>query len=160
MVVKNIEKDITKKIIEYLKPFLNENNLILFDISFGREKTGRVLRITIDKDDINVDHCTLVSRFISKKLDEEDIIPYEKYTLEVSTPGLERPLKTIEDFKRFINKNCKIILKEKEEDGRKKYTGIIEEINNNIIKIFVEKENKRFEINFKNIKKANLEVKF
>jgi ribosome maturation factor RimP len=160
MVLKNFEKDICKNVSNFLKPFLKENNLILFDITFRREKTGRVLRVTVDKEDVNVDHCTLVSRHLSKWLDEQDIIPYENYHLEVSTPGLERPLKTIDDFIRFKGKYCKIVLKEKEEDGRKKYSGIIEEINNNEITIFVEKESKEFKIDFNNIKKANLEIVF
>lgn len=159
MMLKNQDKLICKKIAKFLTPVVEEMDLELFDLTFRRESSGRVLRVTVDKLGVNVDHCTEVSRKLSAWLDEDEtLIPYDQYSLEVSTPGLERPLRTIEDYQRFKDSCCSIALKEKEADGRKKYKGFIKEVEGHKISLFVESENKMFIINFDNIKKANLEI--
>ena len=73
-------------------PFIQENNFELVDTEFVKEGGNYYLRVYIDKPGgINIDDCELISRALSDKLDEEDYIE-EAYILEVSSPGLGRPL--------------------------------------------------------------------
>lgn len=76
-------------------------HLEIVDVEFRREAGGRVLRVFIDKPGgITLDDCQALSRALSRKLDEADPIA-DSYSLEVSSPGLDRPLKRPEDFHRF-----------------------------------------------------------
>src|SRR4051812_17213464 len=82
--------------------------LEIFDVQFRREAQGMVLRIRIDRpgpaatatDSVSVDDCAHVSRDLSAILDVEDVVP-TAYTLEVSSPGLDRPLRHAGDYERF-----------------------------------------------------------
>lgn len=89
--------------------------------------TGRhqLLRITIDKPG-GVTHgdCENVSRELSERLDAEDPIP-GTYNLEVSSPGVERPLKKFQDWERFTGQKAKVILKEPLEGNLKHFDGVI-----------------------------------
>lgn len=84
----------------------------------------RVLRIFIDRES-GVTHadCELVSNSVGAALDEADLIPGQ-YTLEVSSPGVERKLKTLRDFSRFAGKKAKILLREPLED-RRQWEGLL-----------------------------------
>lgn len=67
---------------------------LLYDLEFTGSGQGRTLRLYIDKESgVGIDDCTKVSRAINEQLDAEDIIPGGAYNLEVSSPGLERPLR-------------------------------------------------------------------
>lgn len=88
-------------------------------VSQGR---NTVLRIYIDKPDgINVDDCAQVSRHVSGVLDVEDPIA-EHYTLEVSSPGMDRPLFTLEQFQRYVGEKVAVRLRVPFE-GRRKFSG-------------------------------------
>jgi len=101
--------------------------LELFDLQFRREGHGWVLRIFIDAEKgISLDDCSAVSRELSTYLDIEDCIGHP-YHLEVSSPGLERPLRSLADFLRFQGKKAKVKL-HAELDGRKVYEGMIGEV--------------------------------
>ncbi|PLX65780.1 MAG: ribosome maturation factor [Denitrovibrio sp.] len=126
--MKRSNKYITDKIRPYILKALEEKGLDLFELTLRSERGGVVLRITIDKPEgPGIEDCTIASRAVSEFLDsDESNIPFDRYNLEVSTPGLERPLRSESDFKRFIGKKCKITNREKDKTGRKSYTGIIE----------------------------------
>jgi ribosome maturation factor RimP len=83
--------------------------LKLFSYSFS----GHILRVAIDKDNGNVSltDCEQASRALEKIFDEREMIT-QHYTLEVSSPGLDRPLKTREDYARFAGSKAKIVLNE------------------------------------------------
>lgn len=75
--------------------------LEIVDVEFRREPNGRILRVFIDKPDgITLEDCQALSRALSRRLDETDPIA-DSYSLEVSSPGLDRPLKRPRDFERF-----------------------------------------------------------
>ncbi|MFQ5780639.1 MAG: ribosome maturation factor RimP [Nitrospiria bacterium] len=96
------------KVKNVAEPLLHSLGVELFDMEYGGSPKGGVLRIFIDKKGgITLDDCEKVSRYLGKALDVEDLIPY-RYTLEVSSPGLNRPLKKREDFIRFAGKKVKI----------------------------------------------------
>ena len=99
---------INKRVEEVVLPVLEELGLELVELQFRREQSGWVLRLIIDKPDgINLDDCAVASRELSQLLDIEDFID-QAYNLEVSSPGLDRPLKSMADFHRFIGRKAKI----------------------------------------------------
>lgn len=82
--------------------------LEIVDVEYRREAGGRVLRVFIDKPGgITLDDCQALSRALSRKLDETDPIA-DSYSLEVSSPGLDRPLKRPEDFERFAGEDVHV----------------------------------------------------
>ena len=93
----------------FVAPLLEEMELELVEAQFKQE-SGWVLRLFIDRDGgVNVDDCAAVSRQVGTYLEAEDIIRHA-YTLEVSSPGAERPLKRLEDFVRFSGKKIRVKL--------------------------------------------------
>lgn len=107
-----------------VSPIMEENNFELVDVEYVKEGGSNYLRIYIDKEGgITVNDCELVSRQLSDLLDEDDFIP-EAYILEVSSPGLGRPLKKEKDLARSINKEVDVKLY-KQLNKQKEYTGIL-----------------------------------
>ncbi len=101
---------IVSLVSNYVLPILIENNFELYDIEFVKESNQYFLRVYIDSDNgININDCEKVSRTLSKILDEKDPIEHE-YILEVSSPGIERILKTDAHYKKYIGHNIKINL--------------------------------------------------
>lgn len=146
-----------------LAPILDEQKLELVDIEFKQVGHGHVLRIFIDKPGgISLDDCAEVSRELSVQLDVEDSIA-SRYTLEVSSPGLDRPLKNIQDFIRFKGKLAVVktveLIKDENGSPRKTFLGIIEEVDNGIIIIKL-KEGPLARIEMNKITKAHLEFEF
>jgi ribosome maturation factor RimP len=91
-----------------LIPITEEHKFELVDVEFVKEGTNQYLRAYIDKPGgITIDDCEVVSRALSDKLDQEDFIA-EAYILEVSSPGLGRPLKKEKDYARSIGKEIEI----------------------------------------------------
>ena len=116
-----------------------------------------VLRVFIDKvGGVNISDCAEMSRRLSLLLDVEDPIP-GGYVLEVSSPGLERPLFKEEDFVRFIGKEIRLVASEKIE-ARKHFVGYIRDFDDRLLKLECDKE--IYLIPFQKIKKANLVYRF
>lgn len=102
--------DYEKKAEELIIPLIKKNNFELVDTEYVREGGNYYLRYYIDKENgINVDDCELISRAVSDLLDKEDFIE-DSYILEVSSPGLLRPLKKPRDFERSIGRQVEIKL--------------------------------------------------
>jgi ribosome maturation factor RimP len=130
------------------------------DLEWKRERRGWILRIFIDKPTgITVEDCAKVSSLVGKILDEEDFI-HHSYTLEVSSPGIERPLTKKEHFERFAGEKAKITLKNPVE-GRKNFTGLLLGVKEGDL-VVIEVEGKTWEFPLTEIKKARLqpEIKF
>ena len=113
-----------KRAEELLMPISTEKNLELVDIEYVKEGSSWYLRAYIDKEGgVDINDCEAVSRAFSDILDKEDPIE-DAYILEVSSPGLGRPLKKDKDFTRNIDK--KIEFKSyKAIDGQKEFEGIL-----------------------------------
>ena len=106
----------------FLLPLLEENKFELVDVEYVNEAGTWYLRAYIDKEGgIAVDDCELISRRLGDWLDEKDFID-ESYILEVSSPGLGRPLKKEKDFARSIGKDVDVRLY-RQRDGQKEFTG-------------------------------------
>ncbi|MFN3505196.1 MAG: ribosome maturation factor RimP [Caldimicrobium sp.] len=149
-----MEEDIKGKLWQLLEMPILRKGMELVDLEWRRERSGWVLRIYIDKPGgVTIGDCARISEIISNLLDKENLI-HHSYNLEVSSPGIERPLKKREHFERFKGEKAKITLKETMH-GRKNLTGIIIGVEENILKFEV--EGKVWDIDLNNIKKANLQ---
>ena len=96
--------EIEAKTEQLIKPILDENSFELVDVEYVKEGSDWYLRAYIDKEGgININDCELVSRALEARLDEVDMIP-DAYILEVSSPGLTRPLKKERDYVRNLGK--------------------------------------------------------
>ncbi|MDF1536719.1 MAG: ribosome maturation factor RimP [bacterium] len=141
-----------------LDPILKQLDLELVEVTFRVENGRWILRITIDcETGVRVEHCTKVSRELSVHLDVEDIIPV-KYYLEVSSPGLDRPLKDEKDFERFTGRLV-AIKTHRSVAGRKKIRGTLEGIEDGIVKVLLE-EGIRIDVPVEDIATARLDFKF
>lgn len=115
---------VTDKVRGFVESFLPAMNLELVEIQYRQEGEGWMLRLFLDgPDGIGIDQCTKVSRELSLFLDVEDLIPHA-FHLEVSSPGLERPLLSMDDFIRFSGKKARIKLRHPL-DGQKVFVGSI-----------------------------------
>lgn len=127
-------KNLINTIKEYCEPVIEELGYDLVDLEYVKENNENYLRFYIGKPDgITIDDCQRASESIGEKLDELDPIQ-ESYYLEVSSPGLDRPLKTDKDLKRNLGKDVDISLY-KNLDGKKKYNGELVDYNDKHIKI-------------------------
>lgn len=148
---------IIQKIENIVTPVVQEMNLSLVDVEYLQDGGYWYVRIFIENlnGDITLEDCATVSNKIE---DDVDKLIDKKFFLEVSSPGIERPLKKIEDFIRFKNEKIKVSLKHKINEN-KNYIGLLEECKDNIIFLRVENEIV-LEIPFSEIRKANLVYEF
>ncbi|MDO5127746.1 MAG: ribosome maturation factor RimP [Eubacteriales bacterium] len=110
---------------ELVTPIIEANDFELVDVEYVREGGEYYLRVYADKEGgINIDDCVLISRALEEKLDEEDKLT-DAYILEVSSPGLTRPLKKEKDFERSIGKLVDIKLYQAH-NGMKELTGTLD----------------------------------
>ncbi len=128
----------------------------IVDIELRHEgsRSGRVLRLYLDKEGgPNVDDLSRVSHELSELLDSENVVD-GTYTLEVSSPGINRPLRRREHFFRFIGKRIRVRTRDMI-DGRRSFLGRLEEVETE--QITLEQEGVRYQIPFSNIEKSNYE---
>jgi len=147
-------------------PVLDEKGCELVDLEYQREGQGWVLRLFIDQPGgITLDTCAEVSREISVLLEVEDPIE-TAYNLEVSSPGLDRPLTKVSDYERFSGRLVKIRSRvpvdvDGKGRGRKTFVGTLSGLcDGKVIVELKEKNGFRVELPLENIEKANLEIEF
>ncbi len=131
------KKDYESRTEELLAPILAENHFDLWDVEWVKEAGTFYLRAYIDKEGgITINDCELVSRALSDLLDKYDYIS-ENYILEVSSPGLDRPLKKDKDFARSIGKEVELRLF-KAVDKEKEFSGVLTAFDKETVTIQVE----------------------
>jgi len=117
-------EDYEAKTEQIVQPIVDANQFELVDVEYVKEGSNWYLRIYIDKPGgITIDDCEIVSRALSDILDAKDFIE-DSYILEVSSPGLSRPLKKDKDFQRNLEKEVEIKLF-KPFEKRKDYSGVL-----------------------------------
>lgn len=127
-----------------LEPIVAEHNFELVDVEYVKEGSNFYLRAYIDKPQgITVEDCEVVSRAFSEKLDEEDFIE-DAYIMEVSSPGLGRPLKKEKDYKRSMGKELEIRTY-RAVNREKEFYGILTAYDENSVTIDCEGEEKTFQ---------------
>ena len=151
-----------------IEPALSAHEVSLADLEWLTGASGWTLRLTIEREDavvpgawkpelgfgVDLEDCADVSKAVSAALDlEEDIIPAH-YTLEVSSPGLDRPLKSANDFTRFVGNTVKVKLRKPAPDGQRVLRGPLAEANDGRIAVIV--DGKRIEAPLADVVEANL----
>lgn len=127
-------KDIETRTEALVMPIIDEKGFTFVDSEYVKEGNNYYLRVFVDKPGgITIDDLESVSRPLSDKLDEEDFID-EQYILEVSSPGLGRPIKKDRDFDRNMGNEIEIHLY-KAVDGEKMYVGLLESYDKDTITI-------------------------
>ena len=151
------ENSVIENILHIAEPLLVGKNMELVDLEFRKEGVGKVLRLFIDKTGgVTVEDCANISRELSTLMDVNEIIE-EKYVLEVSSPGLRRPLKKIDDFKKFKGKL--VLIKTKEPiENRKVFKGYLKDTNDEGIEMDI--DGLLYSLSFQQIHTANLEIDF
>ncbi len=141
------------------------HGLEIFDVQFRREGQGMVLRVLIDRpgpaataeESVSVEDCAHVSRDLSAILDVEDVVP-TAYTLEVSSPGLDRPLRRPDDYRRFAGRRAKVVMRERV-DGQGFFKGRLGGVDG--AEVLIEADDGRtHRVPLDLITRANLEVEF
>ena len=113
--------------MELLEPVITALGYEMLGIEYFKQKDGSMLRLYIDNDaGITIDDCTRVNHQVIGVLDVHDPIK-EKYLLEISSPGMDRPLFTLEQFKRYSGQEVKMKLREKL-DGHRMIRGVIKAV--------------------------------
>lgn len=139
--------------------------LDIFDVKFRREAYGMVLRVQIDRpgpaataeECVSVEDCSHVSRDLSAVLDVEDFVPVA-YTLEVSSPGLDRPLRGKSDFERFTGRYAKVVMREAV-DGQTFFRGRLAGVDGDDALIDGD-DGRQHRVPLGLVTRANLEVEF
>ncbi len=140
-----------------VEPRIKERGLELVDVEYIKEGAHWYLRLFIDKDGgVDLDDCSGVSHAVSEILDTVDAIQ-QAYMLEVSSPGLERPLKKTEDFQRFQGKLV-AIKTNKLFEGYQEFSGYLSGLEYD--EIVLEYEGKRIAIPRSIVKQAHLSIEF
>ncbi len=132
----------------------------LADVELKRERGGTLVRLYVDKEGgIGLEDLQSVSEEVSAILDAEDPVP-TSYTLEVSSPGLDRPLKTEADYRRFLGRLARLSSYEPVE-GRRHWTGRLASFEDGVVGVTLEKEGGRLcRIPLAKIAHGRLEVEF
>ncbi len=150
-----------KRLSDLFEEYVKTTSYELVELTYQKEGPNKVLRILIDNEEpIKVDDCVIVSRAFGQILDDGDFLK-ENYSLEVSSPGIDRPLVKLKDFDRF--KDNKIVIKLvspiKEIDPKRfKYEGNLKGVDEDII--ILELENEEIRIPYSAIKKSNIIYEF
>lgn len=120
-------------------------------VDLERSPRGKLLRVFIDKPGgVNVDDCVAVSNHLSRLLAVENV-DYDR--LEISSPGLDRPLKRASDFIRFAGESVKLKLRVALQ-GQRNFVGILREVNDGVLKLEV--DGKMLDLELSNLEKARL----
>jgi ribosome maturation factor RimP len=142
-----------EKLIALIEPVLAQLGYELVELEYAAGRTSAVVRIFIDQPaGISVDDCERVSRDVAALLDVDDPIP-TAYTLEVSSPGFDRVLRTSGHFERFVGERIFVEL-QAPRAGRKRYTGILKGVSAAGVELEVDKQT--VDVPFGEIAKARL----
>lgn len=156
-----MSQKITELTTELVTPIVEKLGLELVDVEFVKEGKNWFLRVYIDSTGgVDIEECGTVSEQLSEQLDELDPIE-QPYFLEVSSPGVERPLKKPEDVKNAIGKNVNIKLYEPI-NGEKVYEGLLKDFDGETLfmEIKVKTQVKKVELPYKKVANARLAVVF
>lgn len=155
--------DVASRITELAEPLLASLGMELVEVEYRREGREMILRLFIDREGgVNLDDCAVVSRELSALLDVEDFIPGH-YNLEVSSPGLNRPLKKESDYRKYQGRLVKVrtfeLLADDAGNRRKTFTGELLGLEEGVVRLRLT-EGQTAGIPLDKVAKANLEFEF
>ena len=149
----------TQQLENLLEPVVSSMDYEFVGLEFISQGRHSILRIYIDSENgVGVDDCANVSRQLSAVLDVEDPIASE-YSLEISSPGLNRPLFKLSQYEQFIGEEVKFkTIRPQLENGQRKFKGTITGVENNNVVFDI--DNEVLSVPFTDIDKANIVAKF
>ena len=146
-------KNISAVIDDLVSPIVDALDLEFWGCELVRQGKYSLIRVYIDRESgVDISDCEKVSRQVSAVFDVEEPIT-EEYTLEVSSPGLERPLFRLEQFRKYVGSIIQLRMK-KPQDGRKKFKGDLVRVDDNSIVLSI--DGGEVEFQYTDIDKANL----
>ncbi|MBX7148166.1 ribosome maturation factor RimP [bacterium] len=146
---------ITDKVLGEISPLVEAEGFEVVDVEWTKDLGRNVLRVYLDKEGgVNLDDCSKVSQMIDTVIDVKCDIPH-RYDLEVSSPGVNRPLKKKKHFEAALGKMVKVKT-QMPIDGRQNYKGVLKKLDEKQMVIEIDK--KDFLVPFDLVLKANLEV--
>jgi ribosome maturation factor RimP len=144
-----IDRETLERVLE---PVLVAHGVAGVEVTFQRERSGWVLRVSIEVPGstepgagITLDRCAEVSRDLSHALDVEDFIT-NAYNLEIASPGLDRGLFAIAEYARFVGKQAKVTLRKPAADGQAVLRGTIERVDGDVVTMLVDGKEMSFPI--------------
>ncbi|WP_234022723.1 ribosome maturation factor RimP [Sorangium cellulosum] len=148
------------RVRDAIAPVLASHGVVLVDLEWTTERAGLTLRLTIEREGtadagggVTLEDCVDVSRDVSSVLDVEDLIAHH-YNLEVSSPGLDRRLRTPAEFARFLGRVAKVKLSRPAPDGQRVLRGELLEAPEGQVAVLV--DGKRIEVPFSDVAEARL----
>jgi len=143
-------EELDNAIQEFIVALMNDLSVELVDLNICRQNRTIVIDVITDKPQggITLNECSLVNQKLSQGLEEKNLIK-EDFTVEVSSPGLDRPLKTVKDFLRNVGRNVRFYLSERVEE-KKEHTGIVKEVMDSKIIVDTKKNSVTIPINLIN----------
>lgn len=132
---------IVQHVLDVAKPLLAQAEADLIELKVGVHKKDVLIQITADKltGGISIGECCTLNKAISLAIDAAGVIPEDVYSLELCSPGLDRPLKTAKDFTRNLNAKIQVFLNEAQE-GKKGLTGILVAVNTDTLTLLIKKD--------------------
>lgn len=145
----------SKKLTPLLKPVIEELGYKFVGLQSLSEEGNLILRVYADSENgIAIEDCEKISRRVEEYLDSKQLMGEVRYYLEVSSPGIERPLFSASDFAEFAGRSVQITLKENL-DGKRQLKGVILSVDGEQIKVLSEK-NTQNEVSYTSIEEAHL----
>ncbi len=152
-----LEKKIVDAVEKCLEEMFEHTDLELVDVEYRRESSGWVLRVYVDKKGgVLLEDCSRTSHQLGDIIEVKEIIP-DAYSLEVTSPGVNRPLKKEEDFIRVIGKTVKLKTRTLL-NNRKKFKGVLKGCREEML--LINSDGNDFSVPLSIVKKANLEYDF
>ena len=161
-------QDVVSRAEALAEPLDHAEGFVLVELEYVREPQGWVVRMFIDRPGrdpmskeggVGLDECARVSHAVETALEVEDLVPHA-YSLEVSSPGINRPLRRPEHFAKVVGKRVKVkTFGPVGQPPRKSFSGVLEQVGSTDITVQVEGGG-AFQIPFRDIAKANLDFEF
>ncbi len=149
--------DTTARITALLEPLATDHGLELCAVEIVGQAGSPIVRVYLDRDGgINIDAIAQANSWVSDALDAEDLVK-SAYTLEVSSPGIERPLRKTSDWERFSG-SMAVVKTSRPIDGRSTFTGVIAGLEGDTVVLGIEDTTYRIPLDA--VRKANLKVDF
>jgi ribosome maturation factor RimP len=146
-----------KNIYDLIEKVVGNRTYFLIDLIIRGESNNRVIEVYIDaENNVTAENCAEISRELNKKFEEENIFE-SGYRLEVSSPGVNRPLKFLKQFPKHINRKFNVSYRETE--NVKKFTGTLKAVEENSL-VFVNSNREEIMIEFNKVIKAQVIISF
>lgn len=148
-----LSEDIRDTVLGFAEEITGEFGLVVFDINLTQVRTGWQLRLVLDKLDgfVSIEDCASVSRRLHDRIELEQVMPPD-FTMEVLSPGLNRPLRGADDFRRFMGQLARI--KVRSPKGGYSVSGRIVSVNDGVVKLAG--DNGEADIRLGDVKEARL----